>query len=223
MSIAPAGAADDERIRSISLAKYRRHAAGYDRTCGPTWPIRERAVAALGLQPGMRVLDVGCGTGLSLPLLRQAVGDEGLVWGVEHSVDMGARALERIAHHGWTNVHLVPEAAQRLVLPEPVDAVLFHYTHDIVRSRATVRHLLSLARPGAAVAVAGVKYFDGWLSPLNLWVYFKNAAYNGIGGELRTPWDIVAAEVPGLKVEPTQFGMGYLATGRLPRAGRQAR
>ena len=72
--------AGEERIRAESIAKYRRRAGGYDRTCGPTWPIRERAVAALRLAPGMRVLDVGCGTGLSLALLREGVGDAGHVW-----------------------------------------------------------------------------------------------------------------------------------------------
>jgi len=39
----------DEIVRARSLAKYRQHADGYDSTCGPTWPIRERAVAALQL------------------------------------------------------------------------------------------------------------------------------------------------------------------------------
>ena len=53
----------DEIVRARSLAKYRKRAARYDRTCGPTWPIRERAIAALNLQPGQAVLDVGCGNG----------------------------------------------------------------------------------------------------------------------------------------------------------------
>lgn len=40
-----------------------------------------------------RVLDLGCGTGLSLPLLREGVGDSGRVYGVELSNEMRARAL----------------------------------------------------------------------------------------------------------------------------------
>ena len=46
----------DETVRARSLAKYRKRAARYDRTCGPTWPIRERAIAALNLQPGQAVI-----------------------------------------------------------------------------------------------------------------------------------------------------------------------
>ena len=37
--------ADEDAVRAASIEKYRRRAAGYDATCGPTWPIRERAVA----------------------------------------------------------------------------------------------------------------------------------------------------------------------------------
>ena len=65
----PANRLSDEVVSARSLAKYRQRAAAYDKTCGPTWPIRERAVSALQLQPGPVVLDVGCGTGLSLSLL----------------------------------------------------------------------------------------------------------------------------------------------------------
>ena len=75
----------EQIVRSRSLAKYRQHAEDYDTTCGPTWPIRERAVAALQLQPGQVVLDVGCGTGLSLALLRAAVGETGRIYGFDQS------------------------------------------------------------------------------------------------------------------------------------------
>lgn len=212
---APPDHRPDAQIRAASLAKYRKRAAGYDATTGPTWPIRERAIAALNLEPGQRVLDVGCGTGLSLGLLRAAVGERGWVYGFDQSPEMLAQARERVAGAGWSNVQLFETSAQDLQLPEPVDALLFHYTHDILRSPAAVARLLVCARPGAAVAIAGIKYFPRWLEPLNLWVYLKNRGYNGAPGELRTPWDRIAPQLADWRLTPTQFGMGYIGTGRV--------
>jgi demethylmenaquinone methyltransferase/2-methoxy-6-polyprenyl-1,4-benzoquinol methylase len=215
MSRAPVEPTDDEPTRRRSLARYRRHAAHYDASCGPTRRIRERTVAALRLRPGERVLDVACGTGLSLPLLRAAVGDAGHVFGFDHSTEMLARARGRAAAAGWRNVTLLHAAAQAVALPEPVDALLFHYTHDILRSPAALERVLACARPGARVAIAGIKYFPGWLAVLNPWVYLKNAGYNGAPGGLRTPWERIAPRLADWRFAPTQCGMGYIAGGRL--------
>jgi SAM-dependent methyltransferase len=206
----------DAEVRARSLQRYRRRAADYDSTCGPTWRIRVRTVAALQLQPGQCVLDVGCGTGLSLGLLRDAVGDGGRVYGFDQSPEMQAQAHARVAAAGWRNVHLYETTAQGLRLPERVDALLFHYTHDILRSTAAIDAVLAWARPGATVATAGVKYFPWWLAPLNPWVYLKNRAYNGLPGELSAPWDRIAPRLVEWRMTPVQFGMGYIGTGRIP-------
>ena len=202
-----------------SLQKYRKHAAGYDATCGPTWSIRERTIAALQLQPGQRVLDVGCGTGLSLPLLFAGVGATGRIYGIDQSPDMLAFARRRVDAEGWGNVRLLEDAAQHINLPEPIDALLFHYTHDVLRSPAAVSRLLACARPRARVAIAGIKYFSGWLTPLNPWVYFKNYGYNGAPGELGSPWDRIAPFLDDWRMTPTQFGMGYIGVGRVAAPG----
>ncbi|MBI5108432.1 MAG: methyltransferase domain-containing protein [Rhodocyclales bacterium] len=211
-------AQSEQTIQQRSLAKYRKRAAAYDASCGPTWPIRERAIAALCLQAGQRVLDVGCGTGLSLELLRAGVGAGGRVYGCDQSPEMLTLACRRQAEAGWDNVHLLHSAAQQLELPEPVDALLFHYTHDVLRSPVALARILGCARPGARVAIAGIKYFPAWLAPLNLWVYFKNHGYNGAPGELGTPWDRILPALDDWRMTPTQFGMGYIGTGRVAAA-----
>ena len=207
-------------VRTQSIAKYEKRAAGYDQTCGPTWPIRLRTIDLLALQPGERVLDVGCGTGLSLPLLADAVGSTGTVFGFDQSPDMFALAKTRIAQQQWPNVHLMLTSAQELSLPDKVDAFLFHYTHDILRSTIAIDRLLGFARPGARVAIAGIKYFPGVLNALNPWVYAKNRPYNGGPSELRSPWDRIAPRLNHWQLTPTQWGMGYIASGRVLPAGR---
>jgi len=214
------GSTPDEAIRSRSLARYRRRAARYDRTCGPTSGIRARTIAALGLKPGQRVMDVACGTGMSLTLLRDRVGATGHVYGFDHSAEMLVQAHARVAAAGWRNVTLFHTAAQAVALPESVDALLFHYTHDILRSPAALGRVLACAKLGARVAIAGVKYFPRWLAPLNAWVYLKNYGYNGAPGGLRTPWDRIAPRLEDWCITPTQLGMGYIATGRLAAPSR---
>lgn len=58
-------------------------------------PAFRRAVAELALRSGDAVADVGCGTGRALPELRAAVGERGVVLGVDVTVEMLAEALRR--------------------------------------------------------------------------------------------------------------------------------
>lgn len=197
----------------LVIARYRRHAAGYDATCGRTQPLRREAVARLGLREGDVVLDAASGTGMSFSLLRERVGASGRVIGVELSPDMLALAEDKIARAGWENVDVIEGALETAHLPEPLDAVLCFYTHDVMRSEHALSNIFSQTQPGARVAVAGMKMFPWWMAPLNAYTLAKAYPYMTTFEGLSKPWDRVARYVPDLSVRSTQLGMGYIAHG----------
>ena len=197
----------------ISIEKYRDKAAGYDASAEFTMPLRRRTVALLQLQPGQTVLDVGAGTGLSYPLLRDGVGPTGRVLAFEQSPEMFEVARLRVQREGWTDVWHINQAAETVVLPQPADAVLFNYTHDICRTPLAVDNLMRQVRPGARVAMAGIKFFPWWAGPLNLLAWLKNRPYNARPADLWQPWSLVAAYCDDFRWSGTQWGMGYIASG----------
>ncbi|MET9696818.1 methyltransferase domain-containing protein [Streptomyces sp. NPDC006529] len=69
-------------------------AADWDRKFPGDGPAFAAAVAAIGLRPGDRVLDAGCGTGRALPELRAAVGPSGTVLGADLTPEMLAEAAQ---------------------------------------------------------------------------------------------------------------------------------
>lgn len=197
--------------RSIQL--YRQHAAHYDESAQFTMPLRRRAIALLDLRPGETVLDVGAGTGLSYPLLLDAVGDTGQVLAFEQSPEMFALAEQRVARNHWRSIWHRQAAAESVELPKIADAVLFNYVHDISRSPKAVANIMRQVRPGGRIAIAGMKFFPWWTGPLNLLAWLKNRPYNAHPSDLWHPWDIIASHCTAFEWQSTQFGMGYLAKG----------
>ncbi len=205
----------------VSIDKYRHHAQGYDASAQLTMPLRRRTIALLRLRPGDVVLDVGAGTGLSYPLLLDAVGPTGRVLAFEQSPQMFAQAQARCARE--VDIHRRQPMDQRVwhqcvsaegvVLPEPADAVLFNYVHDVSRTPAAVANIMRQLKPGARVAAAGMKFFPWWTGPLNLLAWAKNRPYNAQALDMWAPWDIIASYCNGFEWQSTQWGMGYVAHG----------
>ena len=197
-----------------AINQYRHRAADYDASARRTMGLRCRVVAMLGLTAGETVLDVACGTGLSIPLLADAVGPAGRVIGVEVSPDMIEHARARAARSGLANVALIEAAMEDAAIDGPVDAILFNYTHDVLQSPRALRNIFSAARPGARVALAGIKHPPAWLFPLRLYRLIKARPYVTTFRGLDEPWRMLREYVPDLAVRPVMLGTNYFACGR---------
>ena len=201
-----------------SIERYRQHASEYDRSAERTMALRLRTIALLQLRPGDVVLDVGAGTGLSYQPLLAGVGPSGRVLAFEQSPEMFEQARARTQRQAWPNVWHVCAPAETVTLPEPADAVLFNYTHDILRTPAALGNILRQARPGARIAVAGMKFFPWWTGPLNLLAWLKNRPYNAHAADMWRPWDLLELQCETFTRATTHAGMGYVAQGRLRSA-----
>ncbi|MEV6483981.1 methyltransferase domain-containing protein [Streptomyces sp. NPDC051576] len=79
--------------QTATRAYFTRRAADWEERFAHEGPRYAAAVGRMGLRPGQRVLDLGCGTGRALPALRARVGDAGLVVGIDLTPAMLAAAL----------------------------------------------------------------------------------------------------------------------------------
>ena len=200
-----------------ALAQYRGRASTYDAELALFEPVRRQAIARLGLQPGATVIDAGCGTGLSLRALREAVGPSGQVTGIEQCPEMLAQARECVARAGWRNVTLIEASVEDAELKDTADAALFHFTHDILREDAALDNVLSHLKPRARVVATGLQWAPPWAWPTNGFVMLA-ALYSvtSLDG-LAEPWGLLRAPVGGLVVESAMAGAVFIAHGRRRR------
>ena len=118
-------------------------------------PATETILALAGLEPGMRVLDLGSGSGdLSLTAAR-IVGAGGEVTGIDRVPDAAAHATARADRLGATNVHFHVQDMRRPAPGGPYDAVICRlalmYAPDPAAVLAT--HARSLRPGGLTVAI----------------------------------------------------------------------
>ncbi len=199
--------------RSTAIRQYRSRARIYDFELALFEPVRQRAIDLLRLKNGDRVLDVGCGTGLSFSALEGLVGPEGSIVGIEQSPEMLERARARAAENGWNNVALIAASVEEAAIPVAADAAMFHFTHDIKRTPKAVANVCSHLKPGARVVAAGLKWAPIRAMPLNLLVW--NAALRSTSTRegLARPWSHLEPLLSRLEMEQMLGGAVYIASG----------
>ncbi len=192
---------------------YGSQAGRYEQRTGAFRYWRELLVDQLPARRGDTILDVGCGTGLCLPLLQRKVGASGMIVGIDESEQMLQVAGERVAEHGWDNVRLLAAPVARAPIEGTADAALFCAVHDVLQSPAALDHIFDHLRPGAPVAAAGGKWPAPWLWPLGAWVTALHAPFVNDFTGFDRPWRLLAQFAPDLRIHQLACSTGYLALG----------
>jgi phosphatidylethanolamine/phosphatidyl-N-methylethanolamine N-methyltransferase len=132
-------------------AAYRRYARVYDMVFGAVLqPGRKAVLDALKLKSGDRVLEVGVGTGISLPLYPRDV----RITGIDISREMLERARARVARAKLTNVEALLEMdAEAMSFPDAsFDKVVAMYVVSVVpRPAKLLEELHRICRPDGEI------------------------------------------------------------------------
>jgi SAM-dependent methyltransferase len=192
---------------------YHSEAGRYDRRTDAFRQWRELLIQQLPVRRGDTVLDVGCGTGLCLPLLQQKVGPTGTIIGIDASEQMLQVAADRVAEHGWDNVRLIASPVATAPIAATADAAVFCAVHDLMQCPTAMGNVFDHLRPGAPVAAAGGKLPGPWMWPLRTWITQLHAPFINDFTGFDKPWRQLARHVPDLQVRELAFGAGYLALG----------
>lgn len=178
-----------EKVYSVLAAVYD---AFFDWALGPG---RRCAVACLPIQPGDRVLEVGVGTGLSLPLYPEQC----RITGIDISEAMLDRAVARLEALGRRRVTLRRMDARTLSFPDAsFDHVFAPYVVSVVpEPERVLAEMRRVCKPGGTIVVVNhfksqgalLGFFERLLTPASQWIGFR----------LDLPIDVVR-NAPGLEL-----------------------
>jgi ubiquinone/menaquinone biosynthesis C-methylase UbiE len=166
-------------VASVSFAQARhpvsgRIIAGVMGPEGARWlerPEREseeaptKAVAALNLQPGQIVADIGAGSGYYTMLLSSAVGPRGRVYATDIQPEMLALIKKRIEEKGVSNVELVRGTATGSGLPDGlIDlALMVDVYHELAQPQAFLQSLKRAMAPGGRLVLIEFRKESPWV------------------------------------------------------------
>ncbi|MCX6539810.1 MAG: methyltransferase domain-containing protein [Acidobacteria bacterium] len=159
---------------------YANIASSYDVFFGPPLhPGRVRAIERMDLQPGDRVLEVGVGTGISLPLYPR----HAHITAIDFSASMLEKAHEKVAKHDLTHVRLCEMDASAIQFPDDsFDVVYAPYLINCVPDPITVaREMRRVCRSGGRIMFLNhfrsanpvMSTIERFFTPLTLYIGFK--------------------------------------------------
>jgi len=120
-----------------------------------------RVVETLNLAKGMKVADLGSGSGLFTRPIAQAVGPTGVVYAID--IDQGLLDIvsQKARDAGIENIRTILAAPDDPKLPDAVDVVLICDTlHHVSNQAAYMKTLAKYVKAGGRVAI--IDFSDTW-------------------------------------------------------------
>jgi demethylmenaquinone methyltransferase/2-methoxy-6-polyprenyl-1,4-benzoquinol methylase len=213
----------DDRQRIVN-ALFDRSAEHYDRACslmsfGSGQRYRREALDRAGLRPGMRVLDVGTGTGLLAREIVRVLGPAGRIVGLDPSLNMMAAGRRQL------RIALVQGLGERLPFPDSCfDFVTMGYAlrhvSDLDQAFDEYRRvlkpggrlvLLELTRPASMLGLTLARIYFGTIVPLVTRIGTGSANAAEL---MRFYWETIAQCVSPETVRASLERVGFVAPDR---------
>jgi phosphatidylethanolamine/phosphatidyl-N-methylethanolamine N-methyltransferase len=168
---------DTEKVTKV----YSVYSGFYDLLFGKIFHTsRAAAIDLLNLKSGDRVLEVGVGTGLSLPLYPKTCS----IMGIDLTGPMLEQGAKKIRKLGLDHVHLQQMDATHMAFRDDLfDAVIAAYVMSTVPSpRAVLAEMIRVCRPGGKIVLLNhfsnrnrlVSRLEKTISPLCTWIGFRS-------------------------------------------------
>lgn len=168
---------------------------------------RERIIDLLGLETGIRLLEVSPGPGVFQPLLRAHLGEAVEIASVDLSLNMLRQCRK---HHAAQHIELIQANAQHLPFADNAFDALFHFGgvnlfNDPIQA---LSEFVRVVRPGGLVTWGDEMMSDNFHHPIGRWILPRMNP-----GFKKTPPPIPAT-VTNVKRYEVYEGLGYLVVAR---------
>lgn len=158
--------------------------AGYERLkvlAAGALPVTADLLDRAGVGPGMRCIDLGCGSGDVTFELARRVGSSGHATGVDQDDVKLAYAREEAAEQGIRNAEFVAGSAYELVEPGAYDVVYCRFLlQHLGRPVDMLRTMWAGVRPGGVIVTEDADFTGAFSEPANAGHDFFLRAYPAV-------------------------------------------